>query len=81
MRRFGTARRVSAHDFLKIALDVGGGSGMMPNEMNTVTIANILTTNSPLLNLSAAQTAAVIALTGLGAFYAGRLTVRAIRFF
>jgi hypothetical protein len=46
-------------------------------EMNTsITIANILTTNSPLLNLSAAQTAIVIALAGLGAYYAGRLTVQ-----
>lgn len=53
----------------------------MPSEMNTTTIANILTTNSPLLNLNAGQTLAILALAGLGAFYAGRLTVRAVRFF
>lgn len=52
----------------------------MHSEMNTI-IANILTTNSPLLGLSAVQTAAVIALAGLGAFYAGRLTVRTVRLF
>lgn len=48
-------------------------------EMNNSTIANLLTTNSPLLNLSAAQTAVVLALVGLGAYYAGRLTTRAAR--
>ena len=32
----------------------------------TITIANILTTNSPLLNLSAVQTAVILALAGLG---------------
>jgi len=42
----------------------------------TITIANILTTNSPLLNLSAAQTAVVILLACVGAFYAGKLTGR-----
>jgi hypothetical protein len=47
--------------------------------MNNTTIANLLTTNSPLLNLSAAQTAVVLALVGLGAYYAGRLTTRAAR--
>lgn len=80
MRRFDTARETPAHDFLKMVLDAGERSGMMPNEMNT-TIANILTTNSPLLNLNAGQTLAILALAGLGAFYAGRLTVRVIRFF
>lgn len=46
-------------------------------EMNIpITIANILTTNSPLRNLSAGQTFVVIALAGLGAYYAGRLTVQ-----
>lgn len=45
--------------------------------MNTVT--NFLTTNSPLLNLSAAQTAVVIVATFLGAFYAGKLAVRFVR--
>ena len=54
---------------------------MMLSEMNTTTIANILTTNSPLLNLNAGQTLAILALVGLGSFYAGRLTVRAIRLF
>ena len=77
MRRFGTARRVSAHDFLKKALDVGDESGRIPSEMNTIT--TFLTTNSPLLNLSAGKTALLIALVALGAFYAGKLTARAAR--
>lgn len=45
----------------------------------TITIANLLTTNSPLLNLSAVQTAVVLALVGLGAYYAGKLAVRFVR--
>lgn len=48
-------------------------------EMNNTTIANLLTTNSPLLNLSAAQTAVVLLLVGLGAYYAGRLAMRGAR--
>lgn len=44
--------------------------------MNTTTITNLLTINSPLLGLSAAQTAIVLLFAGLGAFYAGRLTGR-----
>lgn len=49
--------------------------------MNTIVtaITNILTVNSPLLNLSAGQTALVIGLVFFGAFYAGRLTARAAR--
>lgn len=78
MRHSGTARETPAHDFLKIALDGRAESDRMLSEMNT-TIANILTTNSPLLNLSAGQTAIVLLLVGLGAYYAGRLTARAAR--
>lgn len=56
----------------------------MLDEMNTTntiitSITNALTTNSPLLGLSAGKTALVIALVALGAFYAGKLTARAAR--
>ena len=47
--------------------------------ITNITTANILTTNSPLLNLGAVQTAVVIATALLGAFYAGRLTMRLVR--
>ena len=62
-------------------VDLGWEQGRITYEMNitNTTIANILTTNSPLLNLGAAQTAVVIAATLLGAFYAGRLTMRLAR--
>jgi hypothetical protein len=63
--------------YLKTALDASGESARIPSEMNTIT--TFLTTNSPLLNLSAGKTALVIALVALGAFYAGRLTARAAR--
>lgn len=62
-----------------IPLDGGPKSCRMISEMNNTTIANFLTTNSPLLNLSAVQTAIVLLLVGLGAYYAGRLTTRAAR--
>jgi hypothetical protein len=52
---------------------------MIPEMNTTNTIANILTTNSPLPNLSAVQTAIILALAGLGAIYAGRLTMRVAR--
>jgi hypothetical protein len=42
----------------------------------TTTIVSFFTTNSPLLNLSATQTAIVLFLTGVGAFYTGKLTAR-----
>lgn len=62
-------------------VDLGGEQDRITHEMNitNITIANILTTNSPLLNLSATQTAVVIVATFLGAFYAGKLAVRFVR--
>lgn len=50
----------------------------MPSEMNTITA--FLTIKFSLSNLGETETAAIIALAGLGAFYAGRLTCRAIFF-
>lgn len=72
-------RRPALIGALQISLDGGPKSCRLIIEMNNTTIANLLTTNSPLLNLSAAQTAVVLALVGLGAYYAGRLTTRAAR--
>lgn len=68
---------MSAHDFLKMVLDADEESARILSEMNTMT--TFLTTNSPLLGLNASQTALIIALASLGAFYAGKLTVRAAR--
>ena len=63
-----------------IPLDGGPKSCRLIYEMNnTIIIANVLTTNSPLLNLSAVQTAIVLLLVGLGSFYLGRLTTRGVR--
>ena len=49
--------------------------------MNIIkSITDALTVNSPLLNLSAVQTAEVLLLACLGAFFAGQLTGKLTRF-
>lgn len=48
--------------------------------MNIVTsITELLTVQSPLLGLSAAQTAVVLLLAGAGAFFAGQLTGKLVK--
>lgn len=85
MRHSGTARETPVRDFLKTSLDAGQRSGRMMGEMNTnittVATTTITNTNALLSNLSGAEAALTIGLAALGAYYAGRLTVRAIRFF